>query len=176
MSTQRVFMFTIIVLLLSSCAKKETDMLQLISPPPGGIVPRDAPFILTFSRPVVAAESTNQWTSTPYIEFNPELPGKFTWRDTSTLVFSADGPLPGDSRFTARLNTGLLTSMAHVKSFSGPEEFVFATQSFTMTKAEFFYDRVGQTRTVGIKANLFFTYGVDPAEVIKHIKVVIDHE
>ncbi|HEV8539417.1 MAG TPA: MG2 domain-containing protein [Bacteroidota bacterium] len=166
----------IMMLFLSSCSKKETEVLELASPLPSGVVQRDAPIILFFSKAVVPPDSTNQWTASPYIEFTPVIPGKFTWRDTSTLVFSADGPLPGDVKFKAKLNTPLLTNLAGMKSFNGADEFTFATQSFTMRNAEFFYDRVGKTRTVGIRANLEFTYAVNPAEVVKYMRLVVDNE
>ncbi|HTK81836.1 MAG TPA: MG2 domain-containing protein, partial [Bacteroidota bacterium] len=177
MINQQAVRFTILICLLSlSCSRRETDVLQLANSPPQGILQRDAPIILMFSRAVVSSDSANQWTATPYIEFSPEIPGKFTWRDTSTLVFSADGPLPGDTKFTAKLNTGLLTRLSGMKTFKGEHEFTFSTQSFTLIKGEFFYDRMGKTRTVGIKANLEFTYAVNPLDVIKHVKVTINNE
>src|ERR1051325_9038139 len=74
----------LILLLFCSCSKRETEVLQLVSPPPSGIVARDAPIILTFSRAIVSSDSTNQWTTTPYVRFTPDIPGRFTWRDTST--------------------------------------------------------------------------------------------
>src|SRR5437867_1247308 len=129
----------IIILLFCSCSKKATEVLQLAAPAPNGIVQRDAPIILAFSKAVVPSDSTNQWTTTPFVEFTPDIPGKFTRRDTSTLVFSADGPLPGDAAFRGKLNTTLLARLARVQKFDGTDEFVFATQSFTIHKAEFFY-------------------------------------
>src|SRR5262249_6547796 len=58
----------------------------------------------------------------------------------------------------------------------GAESFTFSTQGFMLIKTEFFYDRVGRTRTVGIKANLEFTYAVDPSEVVKHLKLTVDNQ
>ncbi len=170
------FLLTISLLIVSSCSKKESEVLQVTSPLPNGVVARDAPIIISFSKAIVKAESTNQWTSTPYITFTPEIPGKFTWRDTSTLIFSPDGLLPGDTKFGAALNSELLTRLAAVKGFKGDESFSFSTQSFMLIKTEFFYDRIGQSRTVGIKANLEFTYAVSPSEVLKYLKLTIDHQ
>jgi hypothetical protein len=125
---------------------------------------------------VVPQDSVNQWTTTPYITFTPAIPGKFVWEDTTRLVFSPDGQLPGDARFTARLNTVLLAQIAGAAGFEGPEEFSFATESFAMKKAEFFYDRIGEKREVGIRANLEFTYAVNAQDIPGTIKVTVDNE
>ena len=120
---------------------------------------------MTFSNGIVPQDSVNQWTSTPYITFSPDIPGKFIWEDTTRLVFSPDGQLPGDARFTAQLNTDLLTQMSGTKGFDGPAEFSFETESFRLKSAEFFYDRIGEKREIGIRANLEFTYAVNPQDV-----------
>jgi len=166
----------VVVMLVASCAKEEHEILRLQSPLPSGILAKDEPIIITFSKAVVPPESTNQWTNTQYIEFIPDIPGKFTWRDTSTLIFSPDGPYTGDAKFNGRLNTALLLKLARASSFDGDGTFTFNTESFRLTGAEFFYDRIGQSRTVGIRANLEFTYAANPAEVIRHMKVAIDDQ
>ncbi len=162
--------------MLLSCSKKENDVLQVVSPLPNGIVPANQAIVIRFSKGIVKQDSTNQWTNTSYIEFSPEIPGKFTWQDTLTLVFSPDGPFPGDTKFKGKFNTALLTHLAGVHSFKGSDEFTFATESFYLKNAEFFYDRMGRSRTVGIRANLEFTYAVNPAEIAKHIQLSIDQE
>lgn len=115
----------ILLLAIASCSKKASDVLQVTSPLPQGIVARDAPIIISFSKSIVKADSTNQWTSTPYIQFTPDIPGKFTWRDTSTLVFSPDVVLAGDAKYTGTLNSKLLTSLAGATTFRGDETFTF---------------------------------------------------
>lgn len=163
-------------LLLASCIRKEAELLSLASPLPGGSVPTTSVITIKFSKAVARADSAAHWSSTPYITFTPAIPGKFIWSDSSTLIFSPDAPLPGDAKFTARLNTALLTQMAGMKAFDGDDEFSFGTESFTMKSAEFFYDRIGEKRQVGIKANLEFTYAVEPHDVANAITLSIDKQ
>ena len=164
------------LLLLASCSKKEAEILRLSSELPTGVVPPTEVLKFSFSRAVMKTDSANQWTTTPFIEFSPAIPGKFVWQDSSILIFSPDGPFPGDSRFTGKLNTDLLLQLSGMKSFEGKKEFTFGTESFAMRQAEFFYDRLGEKRQVGIKANLEFTYAVNPQDVPNTIKLTIDKE
>jgi uncharacterized protein YfaS (alpha-2-macroglobulin family) len=174
MKAARYISMLAISVLILSCSKNEAELLGVTSPLPAGIVPATSVITVTFSRRVVSPDSTNLWTNTPYIEFSPAIPGKFVWQDTARLVFSPDAPLSGDTKFTGRLNAALLLRMSGAKSFKGTEEFTFATESFTMKQAEFFYDRIGQSRQVGIKVNLDFTYLVNPGDVAKYIRLSID--
>lgn len=163
-------------LLVGSCTLFRTDALKVAAPLPQGIVPNNTVFEIMFSRAVVPQESTLVWTSTPYVEFTPSIEGKFVWQDTAKLVFSPDAPLPGDTRFRARLNTDLLITLSGARSFTGDDRFSFATDPFSLKGAEFFYDRVDNKRTVGVKANLEFSYLVNPEDVAKHLKVIVDKE
>jgi len=157
-----------------SCARQEPGVLRVTSDMPAGVMARDGSIVLVFSRGVVPPESTNVWMTTPYVEFSPSVPGKFVWQDTCRLLFSPDGPLPGDATFKGTLNTGLLVASSKATGFAGPAEFSFSTERFRMTSAEFFYDRLGEKRQVGIKANLEFTYDVDPQHLQPLLKVTID--
>ncbi len=161
-------------LVLSSCSIRESGSLRLTSSLPKGIVPNNAVFEFGFSQAVVKPDSVNMWTTTPYVEFTPRIEGKFVWQDSLRLVFSPDAALPGDTKFKGRLNTELLIRTAGVKTFKGDEEFSFSTEPFYLKSAEFFYDRIDNKRTVGVRANLEFTYTVNPDELAKHIKIAID--
>ena len=152
-------------IMLVSCTGSDSQALRLTSELPSGVLPRDAVITLTFSRGVVPLDSLNLWTNTPYIEFTPAVAGKFVWQDTTRLVFSPDQPFAGDAKFTGKLNTSLLKGMARATSYRGGDEFTFSTGRFTLKTAEFFYDRIGEKRQVGIKANLEFTYLVNPQDV-----------
>jgi uncharacterized protein YfaS (alpha-2-macroglobulin family) len=174
------FRFLSILLVLSAfaleCGGPDANLLRVTSSLPAGTLGRDAVIPVIFSRAVVPMDSVNQWTETPFITFTPAIPGKFVWEDTTKLVFSPDGQLPGDVHFSARLNTALLAQLSGAKGFDGPAEFSFATESFTMHQAEFFYDRIGEKRQVGIRANLEFTYAVNPQDIPGNIKLMVDNQ
>ena len=175
MKTPRFFLlFTSLFLTFSSCSIFERNALRVTSELPHGVIPPTSVLKFQFSRGVVQPESTNTWTSTPYIDFTPHVDGKFVWQDSALLVFSSDAPFPGDTKFTGKFNTALLTRLARANAFRGDDEFSFATVGFLLKNAEFFYDRIDNKRTVGVKANLEFTYLVNPDEVGKNMTIELD--
>ena len=174
MKSSRILWFLLLGVLGLSCSSEDATLLRVTSPLPSGEIPRDTVLAFHFSRGVVPAESLNTWTTTPFIDFSPPLAGKFTWEDTTRLIFSPDGMFPGDARIGAKINTGLLARMSGAKGFSGPESFQFSTMRFTLRGAEFFYDRLSSSRQVGLKANLEFTYAVDPQDIGSRLRVTVD--
>ncbi len=165
--------FLISILLISSCAP-DSETLKLTSTTVSGLVPATAAIGFTFSRGVVRPESTNVWSSDPYVEFTPPIEGKFVWQDSTRLIFSPDAPLPGDTKFKGVLNTSLLLKLSGAKSFRGDDEVSFYTQAFLLQSADFFYDRLGDKKTVGVRANLEFSYTVNPADLAKYLQIEID--
>ena len=156
-----------------SCSTSDNTF-TVTSSLPSGEIPRNTSVLtFAFSRGVVPSDSVNVWTETPFVQFTPSVPGKFVWRDTTVLVFSADAPFPGDTRFQGELNTPLLAQRTGT-AFSGSSGFTFSTESFRLSTAEFFYDRLGKTRQVGVKANLEFTYATNPQDVASHLHLTVD--
>lgn len=161
-------------LILYSCGGPGHGDLFVVSELPRGVVEDNYVIKVNFSRGVVKQDSVNIWTNSPFIEFKPAITGKFVWKDTATLVFSPDYLLPGDAKFKGKLNKDLLLKVSGANSFYGDYEFEFSTESFRLSQAEFFYDRLDEKKTVGVKANLEFTYAVNPADLRKYLKISID--
>ncbi len=176
MSDKKIWFVTIILsVILLACSQKEADMLRITSSLPLGERSSSNPFIFTFSKGVVPVESVGVMMKTPFVTFTPEIPGMYIWQDTVTLVFSPDSMLKGDTHYKGAFNTALLLKYSGMKSFDERESFEFSTESFRLKGAEFFYDRLGGNRAIGVKANLEFTYAVNPADLQKSIKITIDN-
>jgi hypothetical protein len=173
MNIIRFFLPITLLLSLAACTADQNS-LELTSELPSGTIPRSGVIELAFSRGVAGPELQNVWTSDPYIEFSPAIPGKFVWQDSVRLVFSPDAQLPGDARFTGTINTGLLMRLSGASSYSGESKFQFSTERFTLKGAEFFYDRIGEGRSVGITTNLEFTYLVNPEDVARTLRVELE--
>ena len=148
--------------------------MRVTSELPHGVVPASGVLQFEFSRGVVLPESTNVWVETPFIEFTPHIEGKFVWQDSSKLVFSPDVPFAGDTRFKGKLNTDLLKQLSHARSFKRRRRIFIFDGTVHHEGAEFFYDRIDNKRTVGVKANLEFSYAVKPDDVAKYLKLEID--
>lgn len=170
--------FVLIILLTAiyfqSCSTADPDSISVVSELPEGIIANNSSIKVVFSKAVVSIDSVNKWSPAPYIEFTPAISGAFIWQDSSTLVFSPDAPLPGDTKYEAKINSGLITDVSGAASFEGDNEFEFATESFKMRGAEFFYDKAQNSKEIELNINLEFNYDVDPNDVEKHLKLYID--
>src|SRR5260221_9113763 len=102
----------LICLAIGSCSRREADVLHVTSPLPSGIGPADTTLVLTFSKAIARGDSLNQYTETPFIEFAPPIQGKFSWADTSTLIFKPDAPFAGDTKNKGRVNAPFLTRLS----------------------------------------------------------------
>lgn len=168
-----IILFTA-ALLYQACSTADPNSISVISDLPEGIIPNNTSIKLSFSKAVVNIDSVNKWSPAKYIEFTPAISGAFIWQDSSTLVFSPDAPLPGDAKFKAKINSDLIVKTAGASSFEGEDEFEFATESFRLRGAEFFYDKAQNNKEIELNANLEFNYDVDPNEVEKYLKLFID--
>jgi len=169
-----LFLLTAALCALISCSTPDHLTLRLTSPLPNGIIQRNAPLVFDFSRGVVPESELNKWTTDPFVEFTPAIPGMFVWQDSTRLVFTPDGMFPGDITVEAKLNVPLLLKTSGAATFKGDDEFTFSTQPFTLAKVECFYDRIDNRRTVGVRMNLEFTYAVLPADVQRYLTVTIN--
>jgi alpha-2-macroglobulin len=176
MNTRIILPVIIAALLISSCGQKDPQAIYLQSTLPTGIIAQTTVFEFAFSRGVVPRDSVNQWTATQFVEFTPAIEGKFVWQDTARLVFSPDAVLPGDTKFKGRIKRDLLVQLAGATGYHGDEDFSFATEPFTLRTVDFFYDRITDRKTVGIRANLEFTYGVNSEDVGKYLRIQINGE
>lgn len=176
MRTRIILPVMIVALLFSSCTRKDPQAIYLQSTLPTGIIAQTAVFEFAFSRGVVPHDSVNQWTATQFVEFTPAVEGKFVWQDTSRLIFSPDAALPGDTKFKGRIKGDLLVQLAGATGFRGDEDFSFATEPFALRTVDFFYDRIYDKKTVGVRANLEFTYAVNSEDVGKYLEVRINGE
>jgi len=176
MKTHLLVLLATVSLIITSCARKDPQAIYLQSKLPTGVLLQTAVFEFTFSRGIVPRDSVNQWTTTPFVEFTPSIEGKFVWQDSSRLVFSPDAALPGDTKFKGRINSNLLVKVAQASGYHGDDEFTFSTEQFVLRTVEFFYDRIYEKKAVGLRANLEFTYAVNPEDVGKCLDLRVNGE
>ncbi|MCB9079157.1 MAG: Ig-like domain-containing protein, partial [Anaerolineaceae bacterium] len=87
-----------------------------------------ATITVMFNRPVVPLTSLAEAEKFPQpLEFEPAIPGRGEWLNTSIYVFTPDGDLPGGMTFTARVKAGL-TDVAEKTDLPHDFEWRFTTQ------------------------------------------------
>src|SRR5690606_28255762 len=66
-------------------------------------VPQLGNLVFRFSQPLVADSLLNQWDSTDFVSFSPNIPGRFRWDSPDELVFSPATPLDPATTYTASI-------------------------------------------------------------------------
>jgi len=98
--------FLFISLLLASCRNKNN--LNLSETNCREEVPVLGNFNFVFDKNLVNDSSLNRWLDDPYIEFEPAIKGKFSWRNANELVFSPSSPLKPATKYLAKFTKELV--------------------------------------------------------------------
>ena len=84
------------------------EVTQVIPAPNSVDLEADSAITVMFNRPVVPLTSLAGQAGLPDpVSFDPPIPGKGEWLNTSIYVYEPDEPLAGGTRFTARVAAGL---------------------------------------------------------------------
>lgn len=137
-------------------------------------VPALGNLVFRFDKVLVSDSLLNQWDSTEYITFDPEIPGRFRWDQGDQLVFSPARPLPPATSFTAKLNSDILQYSAYGK-IGGADKITFHTPLLRLENSNVTWMPVQENSTTPIpQVDLYFNYAVQPAVIKEKMKVEVD--
>ncbi|GBD89044.1 hypothetical protein BMS3Abin03_02988 [bacterium BMS3Abin03] len=166
-ATIKISLFISITLFLFSCGPGNTVRVESFSPT--GKVERLTNFVVEFSEDLASPDIQNKWLDEKYIEFKPEIPGKFKWTSASTLVFSPDVPLEPIQNYTAEITDKVIRGSKFSPDF---ETYEFHTPDFDVTSVDFFWTNIPhQKYKLIVQANIHFNYPVDPSVIKNYLTV-----
>ena len=129
--------------------------------------------VFRFDKFLVADSLLNQWDSTEYISFEPEIEGRFRWEQPDQLVFSPSRPLPPATTFKAKLESDLLQYSKYGK-VAGGEKITFNTPYLQLENSNVAWAmQEGQPASAAPQVDLYFNYQVKPAAIKDKLKVMI---
>lgn len=134
-----------------------------------GEVPQLGNLIFRFNQSMVADSLLNQWDSTEYVRFTPEIPGRFRWESPDQLVFSPAIPLDPATTYTASVSKSVLrfSDYGKVENADGIE---FHTPDLRLDNLQTIW--VGETATSAVaQVDLHFNYRVNPADIKDKLKI-----
>ena len=139
--------------------------LEVVRFTPEGEVKLAPDLSVTFSQPMVAVTSQEEAASFAPVQISPEVEGKWRWLGTKTLMFDTTKRFPMATKFTAKIPAGTKSATGQVLQ----KDFVW-TFTTPPPKVETFIPN-GQTTRRDALMFLSFDQAVNPAEVLKTIKV-----
>ncbi|MET4076025.1 MG2 domain-containing protein [Hymenobacter sp. UYCo722] len=160
----------LVLLAASSCAKKTAqEQAAETAQTDGDEIDPYANLVFTFDEKVVDEGKLNQWDTTRFVTFLPNIRGKFKWTGDRELTFSPLEPFRPSTVFSAALRPSTLPSDKQQLVLNRPK---FHTPYLNMAAPQVFYGSSKRAAgTAELRANLVFNYPVRPSDVKSRLKV-----
>ncbi|MCR6719971.1 MAG: MG2 domain-containing protein [Chitinophagaceae bacterium] len=137
-------------------------------------VPQLGNLIFRFNQPMVADSLLNQWDSTDYVQFSPNIPGRFRWESPDQLVFSPAAPLDPATTYTANVSKAVLRFSEYGKVENG-DGIKFHTPDLRLDNSQTMW--VGESATSAVaQIDLYFNYRVSPADIKDKLQIKSGNE
>ena len=160
----------LMLLAASSCSKKTAqEQAAETAQTDGDEIDPYANLVFTFDEKVVDEGKLNQWDTTRFVTFSPNIRGKFKWTGDRELTFSPLEPFRPSTVFSASLRPATLPSNKQQLALNRPR---FHTPYLNMAAPQVFYGSSKRAAgTAELRANLVFNYPVRPSDVKSRLKV-----
>ena len=153
-------------------AAPETSVgpLRVLRYSPEGDVPLAPNLSVTFSQPMIAVSSQEEAAANGPVQLSPQLPGKWRWIGTNTLLFEPHIRFPMATRYSATVPAG-------TRSQNGGQTDSDVTWTFTTpppTIKQKYPENDSQSNARDTLMFIEFDQRIDPAAVLSNIKVRAD--
>ncbi|MBD0351909.1 MAG: hypothetical protein ICV65_12215, partial [Flavisolibacter sp.] len=139
-----------------------------------GEVPRLGNLIFRFNKPLIADSLTNNWDSTEYISFEPDIPGRFRWDGADQLIFSPARPLAPATTYKAKVRKNVLRYSEFDKVKDG-DNISFHTAPLQLDDAQVTWVLQEERGRVAVpQVNLAFNYAVKPEAVKEKLSIEVE--
>ncbi|MDO1449050.1 alpha-2-macroglobulin [Rhodocytophaga aerolata] len=130
--------------------------------------------IFTFTNDLIADSLVNKWDTTAYIEFTPNVRGKFKWTSTNELLFSPDPGFRPSTDYQATLTKAVLNKAQSGTKLALAENttFAFHTPYLALQESDMYWAK-NPNDSIEIRLNLNFNYQVNPMEVANLLSIQI---
>jgi uncharacterized protein YfaS (alpha-2-macroglobulin family) len=127
-----------------------------------------------FNKEIVHDSMLNVWDSAEYMEFKPEIKGKFRWEEPNLLVFSPENGFAPSTEYVAK-PTKLVKKVSNLNKLKlTGEEFVFHTPYLSLSSSTAYWSKSQQTGKIEIRCNLKFNYAINALDLTERLSVSID--
>jgi len=136
-------------------------------------VPALGNLVFRFDQALVKDSLLDQWDSTPYVSFEPKIPGRFRWEHPDELVFSPSSPLAPATTFKATLKNDILqySSFGKIKK---ADELVFHTPDLKLNNTNITWVLQDENSSVALpQVDLYFNYPVNPTTLKDKLQIEI---
>jgi uncharacterized protein YfaS (alpha-2-macroglobulin family) len=128
-----------------------------------------------FSKQLVPDSLLNRWDSTAFIEFEPNIRGRFRWEHGDELIFSPAEPMAPATTYKATISSEVL-AFSKFGKVNVSEAIEFHTPDLQLENSNITWVLDDATNKAIPQVDLYFNYMVTPASVKDNINVQVDGE
>ncbi len=139
-----------------------------------GEVPQLGNLVFRFNKSLIDDSLLNNWDSTEYVSFDPEIPGRFRWETPYELVFSPLQPLKPATSYSAKVRNDVLQYSDYDK-VKDADEITFSTAPLQLADAQVTWVlKEESSRTAIPQIALKFNYPIKPEDLKEKLAVEVD--
>lgn len=171
---KRITLLLPLLLLIFFACNKNKNQITLAATNINGEVPVLGNLTFTFNEAVAPDSILQYWDETNYINFKPEIKGKYRWISSNELSFSPESSLLPATNYSAEF-TNEITKINQSYNSIEDNEFEFHTALAQVENSDLYW-YIKEDNTRGVKLELFFNYKVDVNDVEDALKVSLNEE
>ncbi len=158
----------VVVIFLSACNRNAVNLTYTNAK---GEVQQLGNLTFRFDKALMKDSLLNQWDSTPYVSFEPKIPGRFRWEHPDELVFSPSQPLSPATTYKAKLGSEILQFSKYGKIGKG-DDLVFSTADLKLDNSNVTWVSADDhSSSASPQIDLYFNYAVNPNTVREKLKL-----
>ncbi len=166
--------FPISLLLLCIACQKKEGTIELVDTNFVEEVPTQGQLVFTFSRSLVSDDMLAKVDSQTYINFTPDIPGRFSWKSTDELVFTPLRELPPATAYQGKF-TDVLINLTKEFNWEGDRSFSVHTPTLSLMNAHAYWATQSVSKnTYDLHIDLSFNYAVNTSELQDHLTVTLN--
>ena len=128
----------------------------------------------TFDKNLAPDSLLSRWDTTAFVQFEPNIPGRFRWENANELIFSPENELPPSTTFKASV-TRLILQYNKKLSLGKCETLMFHTPYLQLQSANAMWNvSDGNASTAFPQIDFYFNYKVNPSKLKDLLTIEID--
>lgn len=160
----------VVTIFLSSCKR---NYIAIESTNAKGEVPQLGNLSFRFNKALHPDSLLNNWDSTEYISFEPNIPGRFRWDGPEELVFSPSAPLAPATTYHAKFKDELFGYSKYDKVEG--DEVLFSTAPLQLSDVQLTWIAASESSNAASpQITLRFNYPVKSEDLKEKLKIEVD--
>lgn len=131
--------------------------------------------VFRFNKELVPDSLLNRWDSTAYVEFEPNIRGRFRWEHGDELIFSPAEPMAPATTYKASIGKEVLT-FSKFSNVSTDGALEFHTPDLQLENSNITWVLDDATNKAIPQVDLYFNYVVTPAVLKDKLNVTVEGE